>query len=99
MEDEGGHPGRIYAGLNLAIWVLGLAILFLMVLNLPSEWAVRERAEEAEALGIAAENKDFCAKWGMPAESGRYLGCVRDLTAIRGRAELRLRDRTAPDSF
>jgi hypothetical protein len=85
----------IYTAIERALWALGPALLFFLLLNIPAMQAAREQAEADFAADAASENLEYCTKWGMSAGSAGNAGCVRDLVAIRARAEQRLRDREA----
>jgi hypothetical protein len=89
--------GPIYLTIERALYVLGPALLSLLLLSAPSYNASREQAEANTAREIAAESLEYCTKWGMPAGTAEYASCVRDLADIRGRAELRLRAAVASD--
>ena len=92
-----GERGGVYAAVERALWALGPALLILVLLTLPWTWDQRQQAALELSKQIAAENMEYCAKWGMPPGSGKHNGCVRDLADIRGRAELRIRDELADD--
>jgi hypothetical protein len=92
LDPEASGHGPVYAAIERALWALGPALLFFMLLSIPSMRAAHEQAEADLATEIASENLDYCAKWGMPAGSQQHAGCVRDVTDIRARAELRVRD-------
>ena len=57
----------------------------------------RENAAAQMDVAIAAENAEYCIKWGMPDGSPEYLACLHDLVAIRGRSEQRVRDEAISD--
>ena len=89
--------GPIYKAIERALWVLGPVLILFLLLNVPAMQAAREQREADIATDIAAENLEYCSKWGMPAGTGGHDDCVRDLTRIRGRAEQRLRDQIRSD--
>jgi hypothetical protein len=89
--------GPIYLTIERALYVLGAALILLLLLNAPSYNAAREQAEANTAREIATEGLEYCTKWGMPAGTAEHASCVRDLADIRGRAELRLRASVASD--
>lgn len=95
MSLETYEYGPIYTAIERALWALGPALIFFMLLNIPAMRAARQQAETDFAADTASENLEYCAKWGMPAGSAGNADCIRDLVAIRGRAEQRLRDRVA----
>jgi len=94
---EPDEYGPVYMAIERALWALGPALLLIFLLNFPAMQTVHQQLEAGFAADIAAENLEFCSKWGMPAGSAAYVECVRDLVAIRQRAEQRLRDQTALD--
>ena len=91
--------GPVYLAIERALWVLGPALILAMLLNIPTMHAAQEQAAAQLAADIGAENLEYCARWGMPAGTPRHLDCIRDLVAIRARAELRLRDSIAASDF
>jgi len=93
--DEAVEHGPVYLAIERALWVLGPALILLTLLNVPGMLAAREQAEAQLAADVSAENLEYCARWGMPAGTAQYLDCIRDLVAIRARAEQRLRDSIA----
>ena len=95
--DESLEYGRVYRAIERALWTLGPALILLMALNIPSLEAAHQQAEEDIAVEIASENQEYCAKWGMSAVTPEHADCIRDLLAIRGRAEQRVRDQIAAD--
>lgn len=92
-EDIGEH-GAVYKAIERALWAFAPVPALVLLLNYPSMQAARQQAEAALAREIATENIEYCRKWGMPEGSTKYADCVRDLVAIRARAEQRLRDAT-----
>ena len=97
-DDAAGH-GPVYLAVERALWALAPAILLVLALNLSATRAVRQQAEIDRAKDVAAENLEYCAKWGMPAGTRRYADCVQDLTNVRARAEGRARDSAAARGF
>lgn len=92
-----GEDGPVYRAIERALWALGPALILFLVLTYPSMQAVREEAAAQMDMAIAAENAEYCTKWGMPAGSAAHLSCLHDLTVIRGRSEQRVRDEVASD--
>ena len=97
MKTEDGEHGPVYLAVERALWALGPALMLLIVFSYPSQEAARQQITANQAIEIAAENARYCADWGMPAGSAANADCIRDLVAIRGRAEQRVRDQTAAD--
>jgi len=92
-----GAPGPVYMAIERALWALGAAMILFLLLSYPSLQALRQEAATQMDMAIAAENAEYCSKWGMPAGSPQHLGCLQDLAAIRARSEQRLRDEIASD--
>ena len=78
-----GDYGPLYRAIERALWALGPALILFLLLSYPSLQALRQEAATQMDVAIAAENAEYCSKWGMPAESPRHLGCLQDLAAIR----------------
>ena len=95
--EEPTEYGPVYLAIERALWAFGPALIFLMLLNFLVTHAARQQAEAAFAADVAAENLEYCAKWRMPLGSAEHADCVRDLVAIRGRAEQRARDAATAD--
>ena len=95
--DEPLEYGPGYRAIERALWALGPALILFMALNIPRTEAVRQEAEAELAVEIASEGQEYCKKWGMAVGTAEHLDCIRDLVAIRGRAEQRLRDQIAAD--
>jgi hypothetical protein len=94
-DEESGACGRIYAAVERALWALGPALLLVVLLSLPSIRTAREQAETDHVKVLASENREHCTKWGALEGSPQFNDCIRDLVAIRGRAELHLLDQIA----
>jgi hypothetical protein len=98
LPDTGdGEHGPIYLAIERALWALGPALLLLIALGYPSQQAARQQAAVDQSIEIAAENAEYCAKWGMLAGSAEHGSCLRDLIGIRARTEQRARDEAALD--
>ena len=87
----------VYRTIERALWALGPALILFLLLSYPSLQAVRQEAATQMDMAIAAENAEYCTKWGMPAGSAAHLSCLHDLVAIRGRSEQRVHDELASD--
>jgi len=92
-----GEHGPVYKAVERALWVFAPVLALLLFLSYPSMQAARQQLETNLAREVAAENRQYCGKWGMPEGGDKYLGCVRDLAAIRLNTEQRLRDMTIAD--
>ncbi len=90
--------GPIYKAIEKALWAFTPIPPLLLLLSYPSMQSARQQAEVDLAKEIVAENREYCTKWGMPAERSEHLSCIRDLVGIRARAELRVRDEIARES-
>jgi hypothetical protein len=98
LPDPGGEEhGPVYLATERALWALGPALLLLIALGYPSQQAARQQAAVDQSIEIAAENAEYCAKWGMLAGSAEHGSCLRDLIGIRARTEQRARDEAALD--
>ena len=97
--DEPSEYGPVYLAIERALWALGPALILFLLLNLPAMQAARQQAEAQFAADAAAENLEYCAKWGMPAGTPEHTDCIRDLVGIRARAEQHLRDLAAGSDF
>jgi hypothetical protein len=98
MHREGSlEYGPVYRAIERALWALGPALILLIVLGYPSQEAARQQITADQAVEIAAENARYCENWGMLAGSVGHADCIRDLVAIRERAEQRVRDQIAAD--
>jgi len=89
--------GPVYLAIERALWAVGPALLLFMALGYPSQQAAREQAGVIQAVEIAAEDAEYCIKWGMPSGSTEHAGCVLDLVGIRARSEQRVRDEALND--
>lgn len=92
-----GEHGPVYKAIERALWVFAPVPALLLFLSYPSMQAARQQLETELANEVAAENRQYCDKWGMPEGSDKYLECARDLAAIRLNTEQRLRDMTVTD--
>ena len=82
MDDDGSWPlvGRIYDGIELALWaslIAGLVVFALFIV--PGIPAAQQRAAAARAAEFEHECDFYCSKWGMPAGTRRHDRCMSDL--------------------
>jgi hypothetical protein len=63
-----------------------LAVMF----NFPRMMEARTVAERERVQGISEENRFYCEKWGMRANTHEHVICTMDLNGIRERAEKRV---------
>jgi hypothetical protein len=96
-DEDTGDYWSVYRTIERALWALGSALILFLFLTYPSLQAVRQEATTQMDMSIAAENAEYCSKWGMPVQSPQHLGCLQDLAAIRARSEQRVHDELASD--
>ena len=84
---------RLYDEVEAALWA-GLAafVLFFCTMVLPEMPAAMAKAESERALEIAAENRSYCARWGMKEGTQAHKSCLIDLQLLRGAIEQRRAD-------
>ncbi len=82
---------RIYDNVHAALWAglcAGLLMFFVVVApQLPKRQAA---AETKRLLDVMAENRDYCEKWGMGADSAKQAQCILDLQRLRTKIERRI---------
>jgi hypothetical protein len=71
-----------------------IAWVVFLLLHIPQMRDARVRAEVQLAQEISEENKFFCEKWGMRADTHEHIICTMDLNAIRAKVEQRIADDT-----
>ncbi|HEV2629181.1 MAG TPA: hypothetical protein VGV41_11095 [Pseudolabrys sp.] len=82
MNDDRIWPlvGRIYDGIELALWaslIAGLVVFALFIL--PGIPAAQQRNAAARAAAFEHECDFYCSKWGMPADTRQHARCMSDL--------------------
>jgi len=95
--DDFGEQGPVYRAIERGLWALAPGLILLLALTYPSMKAARQDAATRMDITIAAENAEYCVKWGMAAGTPEHLDCIRDLVAIRARSGQRVRDEVASD--
>jgi hypothetical protein len=85
---------RAYDIVHIALWALLAASVVVMIISIPRLSDARARAERQRAQEISEENKYYCAKWGMRANTHEYLICMMDLDDIRAKVEQRISEDT-----
>jgi len=81
----------IYDEINLALWAIGVALLFFVVIVvLPKMPELQARAELHRAQQVDAENDWYCARWHMGPMSPMHEQCIMDLQQLRTSIENRL---------
>ena len=94
--DDIGEHGPIYRAIERALWALAPALILFLALTYPVQTGRQAAAAQMDRI-IAAENAEYCVKWGMAAATREHLDCIRDLVAIRARSAQRVRDEAASD--
>jgi hypothetical protein len=85
-----------YDNVHAALWAtLCIFLLYAIVFIVPSIPAARTRMKLQRLSEIAAENRFYCEKWGMPVGTHRHVLCTLDLQTIRANVERRI----DPDNF
>lgn len=72
--------GRIYHGIELALWaglIAGLVVFALFVV--PGIPVAQQLGAAARAAAFEHECDFYCSKWGMPSGSRRHEQCMSDL--------------------
>ena len=81
---------RIYDIVHAALWALAVATVVNMIINIPQISEARRRAELQRVQEISEENRFYCTKWGLRANTHEHLICMMDLDAIRAKVEERI---------
>jgi len=81
---------RIYDIAHAALWALAVATVVNMIINIPQISEARRRAELQRVQEISEENRFYCTKWGLRANTHEHLICMMDLDAIRAKVEQRI---------
>jgi hypothetical protein len=81
---------RIYDIARAALWALAVATVVNMIINIPQISEARRRAELQRVQEISEENRFYCTKWGLRANTHEHLICMMDLDAIRAKVEQRI---------
>jgi len=82
MNDRGSWPlvGRIYTGIELALWaslIAGLVVFALFIV--PGIPAAQQHSVALRAAEFERECAFYCSKWGMPPGTRRHEHCMSDL--------------------
>jgi hypothetical protein len=85
----------IYDIVHTALWVLVAAWVAVFINSIPRIPEALATAERQRALEISKENKFYCEKWGMRANSHEYVICTMDLNEIRAKVEKRIAEDSA----
>jgi hypothetical protein len=87
---------RLYDEVEAALWAgLAVFVIFFCTMVLPDMPAAMAKAESERALEIAAENRSYCARWGMKEGTQAHKSCLIDLQLLRGAIEQRRADQAA----
>jgi hypothetical protein len=81
---------RIYDIARAALWALVVATVVNMIINIPQISEARRRAELQRVQEISEDNRFYCTKWGLRANTHEHLICMMDLDAIRAKVEQRI---------
>jgi hypothetical protein len=81
-----------YRIIEQGIYVVGTIVVLAMLLAVPSLQRAQRDAAAEQAGIVAAENRQYCEKWGMAAGTDANLACIRDLIRIREETERGARD-------
>src|SRR5262249_15457371 len=65
---------RIYDIAHAALWALAVATVVNMIINIPQISEARRRAELQRVQEISEENRFYCTKWGLRANTHEHLG-------------------------
>src|SRR5262249_35514068 len=60
---------RIYHIVHAALWALAVATVVYMIVNIPQISDARRRAELQRGQEISEENRFYCTKWGLRANT------------------------------
>jgi hypothetical protein len=95
MNDQGRWPlvGRIYQGIELALWaslIAGLVVFALFVV--PGIPEAQQRAAVARAAEFEHECAFYCSKWGMLPGTPRHQHCMSDLKEFSRAVAKRLQE-------
>jgi hypothetical protein len=82
-----GVAGEVF---RMAFWGVCGALAVVAVVMIQKAPQVRAEAEQQLATEIAAENRAYCEKWGMPAGTRAHALCTLDLDQMRARQAKRL---------
>lgn len=69
------------------LWCLLAAWTAVLLFSIPHISEARAVAERERMQAISAENKFYCEKWGLRANSHEHVICTMDLNEIRARTE------------
>jgi hypothetical protein len=75
---------QVYGHVECALWAALLAfVIWFLAFVLPNLPATTRRAEHVRASIVAAENRAYCEKWGMPPGTHAHMLCTTDLQELR----------------
>jgi hypothetical protein len=87
---------RIYDIVNTALWVLPVAFVAVVMINIPQISEARRKAELQRVQETSEEDRFYCTKWGLRANTHEHLICMMDLDAIRANVEQRISEDLMP---
>jgi hypothetical protein len=80
----------IYDTVHIALWsILIAAIIFFCLFTLPKIQQVQAQMEVQRIQEIAAENRQYCEKWGFLVGTDKHAACTLDLRELRAKIEQR----------
>jgi hypothetical protein len=79
-----------YSTAHVFLWCLLAIWAAVLLFSIPRISEARAVAERELAQQISAENRFFCEKWGLRANTHEHVICTMDLNDIRARTEERL---------
>jgi hypothetical protein len=83
---------RVYRAANMGLWALGVAFTLFLLLHIPQMRDARATAKARLEQEISEENRSYCEKWGLKANTHEHVICTMDLVRIRKETEQRIGD-------
>jgi hypothetical protein len=81
---------RIYDVVHTTVWVLVAVWVAIIIINIPRLPEARAIVERQRAQQISEENRFYCEKWGLRANTHEHVICTMDLNDIRAQVDRRL---------
>jgi len=83
----------IYDTVHIALWsLLFAAVVFFCLFTLPKMRQVQTQMYVQRVQEVAAENRQYCEKWGFPVGSDKHTACTLDLQDLRANIDQRASD-------
>jgi hypothetical protein len=88
---------KVYDTVHMALWssLIAFVILF-CVFTLPGIRQLRAEMNGKIVLGLAAENRHYCTKWGFAPSTEKHAACIQDLQELRAKIDQRAADEAFP---